>query len=102
MKTERIGLLVTSDFKTFLMSEAKREKVSVGELIRTRCEQRPSEDEAILIELVAELRDRVRDAKKSLKEGLDEAHTTLAELRASKVDMPVAPRQSRKVLGARA
>ena len=80
MKTERVTLLTSPQFKAFLTSEAKREGVSVGELVRTRCEQKPSADDAMLAALVGELRERVRDAKKSLKSGLDEAQAMLAEL----------------------
>ena len=80
MKTERVTLLTSPQFKAFLTSEARREGVSVGELVRTRCEQKPSADDAMLAALVGELRERVRDAKKSLKSGLDEAQAMLAEL----------------------
>ena len=80
MKTERVTLLTSPQFKAFLTSEAKREGVSVGELVRTRCEQKPSADDAMLAALVGELRERVREAKKSLKSGLDEAQAMLAEL----------------------
>ncbi len=80
MKTERVTLLTSPQFKAFLTSEAKREGVSVGELVRTRCELKPSADDVMLAALVVELRERVRDAKKSLKSGLDEAQAMLAEL----------------------
>lgn len=82
MKTERVTLLTTPEFKAFLAKEAKREGVSVGELVRTRCERRPSGDEAALQELVAELRTSVVQAKKSLRAGLDEAESVLKEVRA--------------------
>ncbi|MBI3156291.1 MAG: hypothetical protein HYZ20_12885 [Burkholderiales bacterium] len=82
MKTERVTLLTTPEFKAFLSREAKREGVSVAELVRARCEQRPSSDEAALQGLVAELRTSVAQAKKSLRAGLDEAETVLEELRA--------------------
>jgi len=82
MKSERVTLLTSPEFKTFLTAEAKREGVSVAELVRTRCEGRPSEEEAMLASLTAELHQAVVDAKRSLKGGLDEARAVLAELRA--------------------
>lgn len=81
MKTERVTLLTSPEFKAFLSAEAKRERVSVAELVRARCEQRPSEDEAVLLALTAELRSAVSQAKKALQEGLAEANAVLAELR---------------------
>lgn len=82
MKTERVTLLTSPEFKAFLAAEARREKVSVAELVRSRCEGRPSEDEAVLIALTAELRAAVSQAKQALREGLAEADAVLASLRA--------------------
>jgi hypothetical protein len=84
MKTERVTILTTPAFKAFLSAEAQREKVSVAELVRSRCEQRPGQDEALLVALTAELRIAVTDAKRSLREGLREAEGVLAELRAKR------------------
>lgn len=39
MKTERVTLLVSPEFKRFLQEEAEREGVSLGELVRRRCER---------------------------------------------------------------
>ncbi len=101
MKTERVTLLTSPDFKAFLGAEAQREGISVAELVRTRCERRPTEEEAVLAALTAELQKAVADAKKSLRSGLDEAQAVLGELRASRSDAPddtaAAPaRRSRK------
>jgi len=82
MKTERVTLLTSPEFKAFLAAKARREKVSVAELVRSRCEGRPSEDKAVLIALTAELRAAVSQAKRSLREGLAEADAVLAGLRA--------------------
>ncbi len=82
MKTARVTLLTSPDFKKFLNVEAQREGVSVAELIRNRCEQRPSEEEKILVALTGELNNAVTSAKITLKSGLDEAQKVLAELRA--------------------
>lgn len=84
MKTERVTLLTTAEFKTFLAAEARREGVSVAELVRNRCEQRPSDDETALAALAAELRRSVTAARKSLREGLEEAHAVLSELAATR------------------
>lgn len=96
MKTERVTLLTSPEFKAFLSTEAKREKVSVAELVRSRCERRPSEDEAVLVALTLELRTAVSQAKKSLREGLAEADAVLAELRTK----PPTARRTRRADGA--
>ncbi len=80
MKTERITILGTPDFKAFLASEAKREGVSVGELVRKRCEGSPSADEALLQELSVQLQASVKEAQHALGEGLAAAHAVLTEL----------------------
>lgn len=84
MKTERLQLLMTPEFKTFLGKEAKREGVSVAELVRSRCERRPSDEEARLAELTAELRKSITEAQGSLHQGLKEANKVLAELRSKR------------------
>jgi hypothetical protein len=80
MKTERVTLLTSPDFKAFLNAEAHREGVSVAELVRTRCERRPSDEEVMLAELTRELQRSMGVAKRSLKSGLDEAQAVLKEL----------------------
>jgi hypothetical protein len=105
MKTERVTLLTSPDFKAFLNAEALREGVSVAELVRSRCERRPTEEEAILVALTGELNKAVLEAKKSLKSGLDEAQAVLAELRGQRqaVGARTAPvPRGRKALGAHA
>lgn len=82
MKTERVTLLTSPDFKAFLSAEARREGVSVAELVRTRCERRPTEEETELAALTSELNTAVGEAKRALKDGLDEAQAVLGELRA--------------------
>jgi hypothetical protein len=102
MKTERITLLTSPDFKAFLSAEAVREGVSVAELVRTRCERRPTEEEAILAGLTGELNKAVVEAKKALKSGLDEAQAVLSEIRAKRAPVPVPAPRSRKSAGVRA
>jgi hypothetical protein len=85
MKTERVTLLTTKEFKSFLRAEAQREGVSVAELVRVRCEHKPHPDEVVLGKLTAELREALRAAKSSLKEGLSEAQSILAELRSGRL-----------------
>ncbi len=84
MKTERVTLLTSPDFKAFLSAEAQREGISVAELVRSRCERRPTEEEAILAALTSELNKAVGEAKRALKGGLDEAQAVLTELRAKR------------------
>ena len=81
MKTERVTVLTSPDFKAFLGAEARREGVSVAELVRARCERRSTDEEADLAALTVQLREAVSEAKAALKHGLDEARTVLAELR---------------------
>ena len=85
MKTERVTLLTTPEFKAFLAEEADREGVSVAELVRSRCERRPTDEDAMLVALTAELRAAVSQAKRSLRDGLAEADSVLAELRANRI-----------------
>ncbi len=90
MKTARVTLLTSPDFKKFLSVEAQREGVSVAELIRSRCERRPSDDEKILMALTGELNKAVMSAKMSLKSGLDEAQEVLSALRDKRTEIKAA------------
>ena len=84
IKTERITILSTPQFKAFLTREARNEGKSLSELVRQRCENRPQDqDEALLLALTAEIKKAAKKAKKSLEEGLTEAEKVLGELRAS-------------------
>ena len=80
MKTERITILGSPQFKSFLSTQARRHKMSVGEFVRSRCENRPSAEDAELEMLTEALRQSVAEAKRSLRDGLREARTVLAEL----------------------
>ncbi|MFT3789605.1 MAG: hypothetical protein QM741_00705 [Rudaea sp.] len=79
MKTERVTLLTTPKFKAFLGSEAKREGISVAELVRNRFEPQPSAEAAMIETLTAELAARLKEARTTLNEGLAEFHAWLAE-----------------------
>ena len=96
MKTERVTLLTSPDFKVFLNSEAQREGISVAELVRRRCERRVSDDEAILVAMTGDLNKAVAEAKVSLQSGLDEAQAVLAELRAGRAAASPAPAPTRR------
>ena len=108
MKTERVTLLTSPDFKAFLSAEARREGISVAELVRTRCERRPTEEEAELAALTSELNTAMGEAKRALKDGLDEAQAVLGELRARRngsslaIDVATSPRRRGKAAGAAA
>ncbi len=93
VKSERITILGSRDFKSFLNKEAAKERISVSELVRRRCEQRPRNegDEELFAELVAELRTSVTAAKKNLSKGIRDAESVLKELRSRDVD--AAPRK---------
>lgn len=83
VKTERITILGTPDFKDFLNREAKREGVSLSQLVRQRCENKPTnnEDEELLAVLVKEVRAATTKAKVSLEKGLADVEQVLAEIR---------------------
>ena len=80
MKTERITVLGTTEFKAFLSTEAKREQISVSELVRRRCEHRATDDELLLSALADELRAGVKEANKALDKGLAAAHRMLEKM----------------------
>ncbi len=69
LKTERITILGTPDFKKYLNREAKKEGVSVSQLIRQCCEKKPAtlKDEELLATLVQEVRAATSRAKVSLE-----------------------------------
>lgn len=82
VQTERITILGTPDFKAFLTKEAKKEGISMSELVRQRCTQKPAtEDEELLAVLLAEVNEATAKAKKSLDKGLKNAEKVLAEIR---------------------
>ena len=84
VKTERITILGTPDFKAFLTREAKKEGVSVSQLVRQRCENSPaSQDEELLLQMVVEVREATKRAKQSLDRGIRDTERTLAKLRTS-------------------
>ena len=83
VKTERITLLTTPDFKAFLNTEADREGISVSELIRVRCTNKPvnNKDEQILLALIEQVNASTQKAQKSLAKGLQDAKQVLQELK---------------------
>ena len=81
MKTERLTISVTPSFKAYLRKEAKREKISVAELVRSRCERSANEDATVLGALTKELNQTVSDARQALRNGLREAAAVLTDLR---------------------
>ncbi|MCU7815632.1 MAG: hypothetical protein KZQ81_10585 [Candidatus Thiodiazotropha sp. (ex Rostrolucina anterorostrata)] len=84
VKTERITILGTPDFKAFLTREAKKEGLSVSQLVRDRCRRKAADkDEELLLGLVSEVRDATQKAKNALDKGLKDAEEVLMEVRAS-------------------
>jgi hypothetical protein len=81
MKTERMVLLTTPAFKTYVGKEAKREGISVAELVRRRVQPAANEDQAALAELTTQLRSAVEQAQKSADQSLAEVEAILLELR---------------------
>jgi hypothetical protein len=81
-KTARITILGTPDFKNFLVSEAKKEGISLSMLVRRRCEQQTvNEEERLLMDLLAELKMSTKKAEESLDRGIESMQQTLAEIR---------------------
>jgi len=83
VKTERITILGTPDFKNYLTLEAKKEGISLSQLVRQRCQNtsQKNEDEELLAVLVEEVRAATSRAKDSLGKGLDDAEKVLADIR---------------------
>jgi len=86
IKSERITILTTPDFKQFLNAEADAQGVSVSELIRVRCTASPAsnEDEAILAAMVEQVKKSSADAEKALNKGLKDIASTLNHIRKGK------------------
>ncbi|MEH0019649.1 MAG: hypothetical protein V6Z89_08350 [Desulfobacter sp.] len=82
-QTARITILSTPDFKAWLSREAKKEGVSLSELVRRRCRLTPGDDEVVLAALVGEVREATQKAKASLEKGLEDAESVLTELRSA-------------------
>lgn len=82
MKTARLQVLTTPAFRDWLRKEARKAGISVGELVRTRCEQRVGDEEEALAKLTALLRQEVVATRTAMRRDLDETHTILSELRA--------------------
>ena len=80
MKTERLVLLTTPAFKAYVGKEAKREGISVAELVRRRVQPAANEDDT-LVELTTQLRSAVEQAQISAEQSLAEVETILLELR---------------------
>jgi hypothetical protein len=76
-----LQVLTTPAFRDWLQKEAERAGISVGELVRSRCERRPTDEERAIAEMAAQLRKEVRKAQASLRAGLAEADSVLQELR---------------------
>lgn len=81
MKTERLYVPTTPALKARLSAEAAHEGISVAELVRRRVEGQPTDDELLLRELTATLRQAVEDARASMERGIATSDAVLRELR---------------------
>jgi len=86
VKSERVTILTTPDFKQFLNAEAAAQGVSVSELVRERCMASPAsnEDEAILAAMVGQVNKSSADAEKALNKGLKDISSALKHIRKDK------------------
>ena len=82
MKTARLQVLTTPAFRDWLRKEAGKAGVSMGELVRSRCEQRVGDEEAALAQLTALLRKEVSSARATVRRNLDDTQAILNDLRA--------------------
>jgi hypothetical protein len=80
-QTARITFLSTPDFKSWLETEAGKEGISISELIRKRCMNKPDEDEALLLAMVDEVKKATAKAKASLNKGLKDVEDALSAMR---------------------
>ena len=83
-QTARTTILSTPDFKIWLTNEAKKEGISLSELVRIRCKNKPNEEELALSALIKEVNKATKKAKSSLNRSLKNANKTLAEIRSTK------------------
>ena len=86
VKSERVTILTTPDFKAFLNAEAAAQGVSVSELIRARCTVAPSDsdDDAMLAAMVDQVNKSTVKADKSLAKGLKDITKALNDIRKGK------------------
>jgi hypothetical protein len=84
MKTARLQVLTTPAFRDWLRKEARNAGVSVAELVRTRCERKPTGEEQAVAKLASHLQKEVRKAQASLRSGLAEATAVLEELKTAR------------------
>ena len=85
-KTQRLHILVEPKFKRFLHAEAQRANLSVAELVRQRFEHQPSQEEALLAALTAELNRRVAEVSAAADRTIALADQVVAELRAGRAN----------------
>ena len=84
MKTARITFLSTPEFKTGLEKRARRDEISVGELVRRQFTVVPGAEEQELAELAIAVTINAAAAKAALADGLAEVEQALIALRKSK------------------
>lgn len=81
MKSERLTILVTSNQKRAIAAKAKRLNLSAGEVVRRAVASYRSDDEERMLDALAdELTRSVKDARKAIREALDELRRTRAQL----------------------
>lgn len=81
MKTVRVHVQITPALRDRLRREARKIGVSMAELVRMRCESASCEEGQVIAELAAQLRQKVRVARSSLRNSVAEANAMLEELR---------------------
>ncbi len=96
MKTARITFLSTPEFKTGLEKLARRDDISVGELVRRKFTLVPNAEERELAELVSAVKLNASAAKASLADGLAAVEQALREVRGKGAKTAAKPRSARQ------
>lgn len=101
MKTARITFLSTPEFKTGLEKLARKDEISVGELVRRKFSLVPSAEERELAELASAVKINAAAAKASLTAGLADVEQALREVRSARRKIAAAKPRSVKAVASR-
>lgn len=83
-KTERITILATPGYKSYLQAEARKQGVSLSQFIQARLEAGPSQDETLLAELTAQARDAISASSAKLDRTIERVEALLNDMQISR------------------
>jgi hypothetical protein len=84
MKTARLQVLTTPAFRDWLRKEARNAGVSVAELVRTRCEHKPTGEEVAVAKLASHLHQGSPESPSLLEKWTGGGEFRARELRAER------------------